>query len=730
MASAVIGALRANLGLDSAQFHKGASDAQKSLAQLRGRFLAVGGAALAFGTALSAAALRGADGIDKAVKSARRIDASLGSFRALEMAAGEAGVPVDQIATSVQTMNRELAKGGKAPAEALAKLGLAASDLEGLDADEKLAVIADGIKAMGMDAGEASAVLQALGVRSKEMVLAMIAGGDVFRDARADVQDYGLALSSVQTDAIEKANDQIGRLSLVGTYLGDQLAMKIVPALGMFAQAMTDSLREGGLLRAMIDGFVGNLDRMAAYIGVAVVGFGTHYVAALVAARLATMSLAGSLAFLRGAIMRTGVGLLVIGAAELVLALGRIVTKVGGVGAAMEIMGRVAAGVWKGIGIAAGAVPLALESVWQSVRAGFFTMIGEMQLRWYKFIVALGQGALSAGMTELAATFGAYAESVGTSLDETTAAADAASAAAAAAGEAAKGALTDGLETARAAAAELSAEVKRTGEDAAGAAGGVGTLGDGLDDLGGGGAGGGGKASKAQEALKGLREELTRLSDTMRMTEAQERVYNAIRDAGVTATSAEGQEIGQLVPEIDRLTQAKEGLRSAASAMKSSLQGAFTGLISGAQSFNDALGNVIASLAEMAANAAFQSLWNSVSGNALFSGLGAIFGVGANANGTSYWQGGLTSVNERGGEIINLPRGSQVIPHDISKEMARDAAGGGGARVEVVPSAYFDVVVQQGAARVAAPMVGGAMRAQSRGYGARQSSYDMRGTTT
>lgn len=41
-----------------------------------------------------------------------------------------------------------------------------------------------------------------------------------------------------------------------------------------------------------------------------------------------------------------------------------------------------------------------------------------------------------------------------------------------------------------------------------------------------------------------------------------------------------------------------------------------------------------------------------------------------NALGTSYWRGGLTRVNERGGEIINLPSGARIIPHDVSARMA------------------------------------------------------------
>lgn len=40
-----------------------------------------------------------------------------------------------------------------------------------------------------------------------------------------------------------------------------------------------------------------------------------------------------------------------------------------------------------------------------------------------------------------------------------------------------------------------------------------------------------------------------------------------------------------------------------------------------------------------------------------------------NATGTNYFSGGLTEVGEHGGEILNLPNGTQIIPNDISKRM-------------------------------------------------------------
>ena len=53
-----------------------------------------------------------------------------------------------------------------------------------------------------------------------------------------------------------------------------------------------------------------------------------------------------------------------------------------------------------------------------------------------------------------------------------------------------------------------------------------------------------------------------------------------------------------------------------------------------------------------------------------------------NALGTSYYSGGSTRINEFGGEIVDLPQGSRIIPHDISREMAKNS--GGGINVQVI----------------------------------------------
>ena len=178
MSQSVIGALRVNLGLDSAKFERGAKRVKSPLAGMKKQFLAVAAVAAAAGAAISAMALSGALDLDKTAKSARRLGASIGGFRALELAAEEAGVGLSSLTNDIQTIDREIAAIGVSgnAKRALDALNLSVEDLSGTDADEKLAVIADRIQSLGLTTGEASAVLRDLGVRNRAMGLLMING--------------------------------------------------------------------------------------------------------------------------------------------------------------------------------------------------------------------------------------------------------------------------------------------------------------------------------------------------------------------------------------------------------------------------------------------------------------------------------------------------------------------------------------------------------------------------
>ena len=72
--------------------------------------------------------------------------------------------------------------------------------------------------------------------------------------------------------------------------------------------------------------------------------------------------------------------------------------------------------------------------------------------------------------------------------------------------------------------------------------------------------------------------------------------------------------------------------------------------------------------------------------------------AGNNAAGTPRWRGGLTWVGEEGPELVNLPRGTQIFPADMSAAMA--GAGGQNVTVNINANVASDVDVNRLARRV------------------------------
>jgi hypothetical protein len=105
-----------------------------------------------------------------------------------------------------------------------------------------------------------------------------------------------------------------------------------------------------------------------------------------------------------------------------------------------------------------------------------------------------------------------------------------------------------------------------------------------------------------------------------------------------------------------------------------------------------ALNKIADKLAQMAADQLWQSAFGGSSGGGV--SLAGLFGGGGSAgsgsamgtmdvggqlfpkfaSGTDSAPGGPAMVNEQGGEILNLPKGTQVIPHDVSMAMARSSS--------------------------------------------------------
>ncbi len=111
--------------------------------------------------------------------------------------------------------------------------------------------------------------------------------------------------------------------------------------------------------------------------------------------------------------------------------------------------------------------------------------------------------------------------------------------------------------------------------------------------------------------------------------------------------------LGNTLPSFSQFNGMFEGLGDGFEGLRTSIARSLTDVILGAESFGDALRNVFNRLASKILDNLFENLLGNLLG-------GIIPGF---ATGTSFAPGGLAVVGEKGPELVNLPRGSQVIPN-------------------------------------------------------------------
>ena len=140
--------------------------------------------------------------------------------------------------------------------------------------------------------------------------------------------------------------------------------------------------------------------------------------AGLAAAALSVRGLAMTLVVLRGALIRTGIGALIIGAGELVYQFTRLVSGAGGFGKAMGLLKDVATEVWERIGDGAWVIVLRMREIANSLKASWFDALAAMQDKWAGFLKVISGAAFKIpGMSGLANSLAFDAGMAGQAVD-------------------------------------------------------------------------------------------------------------------------------------------------------------------------------------------------------------------------------------------------------------------------------------------------------------------------
>jgi hypothetical protein len=174
----------------------------------------------------------------------------------------------------------------------------------------------------------------------------------------------------------------------------------------------------------------------------------------------------------------------------------------------------------------------------------------------------------------------------------------------------------------------------------------------------------------------------------------QRNANRPLDEENIARINREATALGQAAQHADNMKWAYNGL------VQGPMQ-AFTSAISSGSNAMDALKksgvSALNALSSKLMDMAAQNLWKSAFGGSSGGGIMSLLGLNPNAGGnvlpgstgnidiggysmpqfaagTDSAPGGLARINEAGGEIVNLPGGAQVIPHDVSMAMASRVA--------------------------------------------------------
>ena len=243
MASSVIGALRVNLGLDSAQFTRGAANAQTTMQKMSGKMViagaaiaaAVGGAAFEF-VKMTRQAINTADEISKA---AQKIGIGTEELSRLRFAADLSGVSFEQLQVGIGRLNRNMvdtARGTGAARQAFAQLGIDVKNADGTlrTSTEIMGDVADKFATMEDGALKSALAMELFG-KSGATLIPMLNGGRAeLIKMTEEASRFGVVIDAETGKKAEAFNDNLTRLSGVFSATATKVAAEMLPAMVAF----------------------------------------------------------------------------------------------------------------------------------------------------------------------------------------------------------------------------------------------------------------------------------------------------------------------------------------------------------------------------------------------------------------------------------------------------------------------------------------------------------------
>lgn len=287
--------------MNDSAFVKGIAKAQQGLASFgRGATLAgaaVSGAGAAILAPLGAMAVQFAAAGDAAGKASARIGISAETLQELKFAAEQSGGGVEDVEKAFGGLSKTVlnaSRGSKNAVESLQDIGLAVSDLKGLDPEAQFLKTAEALSKVE-DASKQGALAQQLFGRSGRQLLPMLQGGAAGIAAlRKEARDLRIPLTNEEVKDAEALTDAINRLKQSATTakntIGAALARPLTVTLTAMAKVVATSIDWIRENKALFAGIAAG--------GAALVGIGAAITGLGIAATIGSAALGGVLAII------------------------------------------------------------------------------------------------------------------------------------------------------------------------------------------------------------------------------------------------------------------------------------------------------------------------------------------------------------------------------------------------------------------------------------------------
>jgi hypothetical protein len=229
MAQSVIGALRVNLGLDSAQFMRGAQQAQNTMQQFGRRMQVVGAAISAVGVGVALAVRGQLAAADELSKASARIGMPVEALSQLQHAAELSGVSMSTLETGLTRLARNMVD----DAGRFEELGISVRDATGAmrPTADVLQDVADRIAAMPEGAERTALAIDLLGRSGADLIPMLMGGSEAIRAMMEEADALGLTISGETAAAAAQFNDNITRLQRTLTGIWRQISAQLAPVL-------------------------------------------------------------------------------------------------------------------------------------------------------------------------------------------------------------------------------------------------------------------------------------------------------------------------------------------------------------------------------------------------------------------------------------------------------------------------------------------------------------------